>query len=444
MRRILMAMALLATLPMCAQTGSIWTDGSEWEICYTLPEGDDGATGAGGERIVTYRLRQTDDGYLALEKQVVTDGRPWEPVLQGYLRSEGDSIIYVRPVLADGTIGEECLLYDFSTPFEYGHTIRYGVSGGECREEYVDWQEDSLDYYMLNNGDTHLLPAWKGIVYKYGYLEGPMELFLRHVAPGKGKRPKPSNISHVIFSTKGTRKVLPVDGMEAGEDMVIPYDEMLADGKVWECMPVDAEAHTLMPAYTITMAGDTLIGTRLCKLVYSREHGRRLVVFEEGRKLYVVNRDNVPEVVLDFGVQQGDWVSDVASVLSIQTREDQGYSHRTITIDSGLDCSSYFEGDTEPWNYHLIEGIGVSKDQYLGVHRFLEQEGTFSYLLRCWQHGTLIYQAPGFDSVSGMSSILPSASSWHIYDLHGRRMDTIPHKGIYIIGGRKELNVDDM
>ena len=394
MKRTLFTFLCLISLLTQAHAGGIWEEGSQWDVIYTY-----GTTGIEDstevhEKIVTFRLLPAFDNYMALEETVTFNGEVESVQVQGYIRNAGDSLIYVRPVLYDGSIGDECLLYDFREPYEYGGTVRYGVIGGEVKEEFIDWQEDTLDYYIMNNGDTHCLPAWKGIVYQYGYIGGPMELFLLKAAPGKTPKPKPSNISHVIFSTKGGHKTVYMNSGEEDDedDIIINYDEMLTDGTIWECLAVGTEQPDLKSTYTIQVKGDTIIGKRHCKQVYSSEHNIQKTMFEEGRKVYVVNEDGQPVVLLDFNLQDGDRLDDVTTA-SVWDQENQGYHYRTITIDMGFDCASYFAGDTAPWAYDLIEGIGVSKDEYL-KQCFLNEENTISYMLRCWKEGMLVYRVP--------------------------------------------------
>lgn len=390
MKRTLFTLLCLFSLLTQAHASSIWEEGSQWDILYTL-EPPTGIEDSIDVLKVTYRLLSADDNYMALEKTVTYKGVVESVQIQGYIRNDGDSLIYVRPVLEDGSIGVECLLYDFRVPYEYDGSIRYGVMGGEVKEEYIDWQEDSLDYYMMNNGDRHCLPAWNGIIYQYGYIGGPMELFLEDSTLRKTKKPKPTNISHVIFSTKGGHKTTGMN-FEGEEDaIIIPYDEMLTDGTIWECLEVGTEQPDLKNIYTIQVKGDTIVGNRRCKQIYSPEYDIQKTLFEEGRKVYVVNEDGNPKVLLDFNLQKGDRLDETTIVVDVWNQENLGHRYRTITIDMGFDCASYFAGDTTPWAYDLIEGIGVSKDQYL-MQCFINQENTFSYLMRCWKDDTLVYQ----------------------------------------------------
>ena len=433
--RNLLLFTLLCLTALLSHAGSIWEEGSQWDVYYQ--HDSTGSTEEGDDMVMTYRLLHADDGYMALEETVTRRGEIVSTHVQGLIRNDGDSFIYVRPALDNGTFGEECLLYDFSEPFEYGNTVRYGVMGGEVKELFIDWQEDTLDYYMYNDGDMHCLPAWKGIVYQYGYIGGPMELFLLRVAPGKTKKPKPTNISHVIFSSKGGRKTTLINrdnDDDDDDDINIPYDEMLTDGTTWECLAVNGheQSSDLKRTYTIQVAGDTLVGNRRCKQVYSPEYDTSRTLFEEGRKLYLVNEDSNPEVVLDFNLQDGDRLDEVTTVIGVWEQENMGYHYRTITIDTGIDCGSYFSFDPTPWYYHLIEGIGASKDEFL-EHRFLDKGDTFSYLMKCWKEGTLVYQVPGYDSID---EILDDNKPQAIYDLQGHRLNSITQKGIYIISNK--------
>ena len=303
MKRTLFTLLCLISLLVQAHASSIWEAGSQWDVYYTYaPTGAEDSIEV-VEYKFTYRLLPADDNYMALEQTFTNaDGEAFTEV-QGYIRNDHDRVIYVRPVLEDGSIGDECLLYDFSEPFEYGGTVKYGVMGGEVKELSIDWQEDCLDYYMMNNGDTHCLPAWKGIIYKYGYIGGPMDLFLMHASPGKTKHPKPTNISHVIFSTKGGHKKTLLCSDEGEDDIIIPYNEMLTDGTIWECLAMDTERLDLNNTYTIHVKGDTVVGKRRCKQIYSSKYDLQKTMFEEGRKVYIVNEDGQPEVLLDYNLQ---------------------------------------------------------------------------------------------------------------------------------------------
>lgn len=408
---------------------SIWNEGSEWQVHYDAPE----AEGPVSEVIVRYRLGRAENGLMALEKTESINGVKGTPEIVGYVRNEDNTTIYLRPVQPDGSIGQECLLYDFSTPFEYGNTIRYGVEGGGVETEYIDWQKDSLDYYQLSGG-SRLLPVWGGIIYRYGYIGGPLELFQRHCVPGRTKGPRPTNISHVIFTTKGGQKSIHRVASQEDKEVAIPYNTMLTDGTRWDYLTVQKSNPQDMSTSTVEVVGDTIIGSRTCRVVASPDHRINKVVFEEGRKLYLVGDDDSPSVLLDFGLEHGDVLDEVTSVLT-GTTENQDYSYRTIIIQTGRECASYFAGDTTPWSYTLIEGIGVSKDEFLPQDCLLRSENTISYLLRCWKNGRLVYRIPLYEAVAGINKM--AVETHQLYDLQGRQLRNAPRKGLYINGDKK-------
>ncbi len=390
MRRLLLALCMIVHILAQAQdrdvhdfdSAGIWTVGSEWEVFFE-PEYEDGVV---LEKSVRYRLGHADDGYMTLHKTEYMNGMGGDTLLIGYIRNESDTMIYVRPILDDGSIGKECLLYDFSTPFEYGETIRYGLQDGNIGEEYIDWQKGSLQYYVIN-GDTQLLPSWGGIIYRYGYIGGPMELFQCNQVPNNKKRPKATNISHVIFSTKGKHKVPRGDNSpETDFEVCIPYRQILTNVIKWECMDVSKSG--LNETYMVEIKGDTIIGNRICKQVCSTVFSAKKVIFEEGRKIYMVNADNEPEVLLNFGLDQEEKI-----------------------------CN------------------------FLWEHCILlpeEDEDSISCVLRCWEGNVLVYQSPLYELSTGINRTSTENESL-IYDLQGRRLRSIPERGIYIIGNKKVI-----
>jgi len=408
-------------------TCNVWQAGSEWEVYYTdeVPDPD-------CESYVSYRLLPAQDDYLALYKTLITNSDTISSYLQGYIRSEGDSIIYVRPVVDNDSIGDECLLYDFTENFEYGKFLRYGVRGGTVKELYIDWQFDSLDYFMLNVGERSCLPAWMGIVYKYGYLGGPMELFNGMAVPSKHPKPKPTNISHVIFSTKNTKKTRGIDIDDSG-DVIVNYVPMLDEGKSWEMCSVSVLNPEDQKHYCIRMGEVIQVGTRCCTRLYSSDNNFHMIVFEEGRKLYLVDDGGNAEVLLDYSLNKNDHIYSESGAVAEVTQIQNDNEYRTLTINTGIDCYSYFNSDTEPWVYYLIEGIGVSKDQFL-PHRFLPDHNSISYLLRCWKDGSLLYESK---SIVDAINLLHPQPDEALFDLQGRNLKSTPNKGIYLQTGRK-------
>lgn len=186
---------------------SIWTEGSFWRVEYE------------GKYTIEYSI--SDNSIPILEKK-------YNLLIRRYLshddisvsfkedtialiRSEHeDSLIYA--IWVDSYNQEEYLLYDFRKKFEYGDSIFYGVESVGIVSDYITPGSPELKYYydVIEQGDT--LPAWKGLVYQIGHIRGPVALFVdeeldfTHFPDYDKSTPKPTNISHTLFGSKGKPK----------------------------------------------------------------------------------------------------------------------------------------------------------------------------------------------------------------------------------------------
>lgn len=231
---------MLCFIALCSNAQQVWTEGTVWDVIddvnnhwiYTLGSPVD----VEGTEYMPL-LVSDDDGLVTTE---------------AYIRSErGDSLVYIRHKwAAGGKLAEnECLLYDFTKSYEYGDIIRYGVinsdsTGGDVVYEVIDENEDELVYYydVLEEGD--IIPNWKGLIYKIGYIQGIFPLFYspkENEATGEG-RPNPSNLSHLVFTTKGGHHLEHVpDSLELIQvDDILTEDEAYyaADGRKLQDKPV--------------------------------------------------------------------------------------------------------------------------------------------------------------------------------------------------------------
>lgn len=198
MKRILTFLICCTLLPFHILAQEIWTEGTTWE-CYK--------TDSLGNiyHHITYKLEDpvNIDGtkYYAL----ICINDYWQTTsTQGYLRSEqNDMLVYGRVFDETGTLSSEQLIYDFTKPFQLGDSIRYGTDIG-IKTTYLDPEQPELfEYYydVLGNGDD--LPAWDGLLYMVGHIEGPLYYFDTLGTLGEGDKPKKTNVSHVLFGTKG-------------------------------------------------------------------------------------------------------------------------------------------------------------------------------------------------------------------------------------------------
>lgn len=193
---------MLCLIALCSNAQQVWTEGTVWDV-----------------------IDDVDKHWIyTLGSPVDVDGTEYMPLLvsdddglvttEAYIRSErGDSLVYIRHKWGPGgkLPEKDCLLYDFTKSYEYGDTIRYGViannpNGGRVRSEVIDEEEDELIYYydVLEEGDT--LPNWKGLIYKIGYIQGIFPLFYSPYI-NDDPRPNSSNLSHLVFTTKGGHRL---------------------------------------------------------------------------------------------------------------------------------------------------------------------------------------------------------------------------------------------
>lgn len=185
---------LFMLLGVTARGQQIWTEGTTWEI----------------ERTDVYPSTSLFE--LGVAEQI--NGRTYHPLTysQGnrtdtlaFIRTErGDSLVYAMHTRHDAT---DFLAYDYTRVYEEGDTIRYGNYHGDITHLPID---QPLTYYydVIDEGDC--LPSFAGFIYLIGHIEGPLALFFAPASYDPGflyaGKPKPSNVSHVLFGTKGKPK----------------------------------------------------------------------------------------------------------------------------------------------------------------------------------------------------------------------------------------------
>lgn len=178
---------------------NVWTEGTTWEVY--LKDNFYSPT--------LYELCRAEviDGMVYYP--LVADNNEYRHDTLAWVRAEGDDeLVYARRYR---TSPEEQLVYDFTKKYEPGDTLRYGNEDGHIFEVYIDTLLSPIEYYydVIEEGDC--LPVWSGIIYKIGYLEGPLGLFVVFdTAPGEefnGNKPKPTNVSHVLFRRKGRPQI---------------------------------------------------------------------------------------------------------------------------------------------------------------------------------------------------------------------------------------------
>ena len=209
MKRITLFLLHFLFLMAMVHAQQVWTEGTQWEVEYN----------DGTPRTVFELISPVEIGGISYFPLIAKQSEQCDTL--GFIRSErGDTLVYCRVYDIDDPyyLFDDFLLYDFSKSFEYGDTIRFGHVGF-IKEELIDEEDGTLDYYynVLEDGD--ILPSWNGLVYKLGYLEGPFGLFFSNLSSkyppdpdsetglkGLVLHPKPKNVSHTLFSTKKKRQ----------------------------------------------------------------------------------------------------------------------------------------------------------------------------------------------------------------------------------------------
>lgn len=208
--------------------------------------------------------------------------------------------------------------------------------------------------------------------------------------------------------------------------------ELLTDGKVWNCvqrMYNDKTGEYDRP-FTITVVGDTIVGDLKCKRLeqFWNDDTATLTHFaalERDARVYLVIDEGQREF-LNFNLSVGDIDGCAGRVISVDEVVVNGISRKRITIDR--------DGHLQ----YLVEGIGLS-DDYL---RYYEQNSFYNVVQSVIEGGTCVFAACDFKS--GTTHIHSTDASSENYsglsfDLLGRPISSETNKAIVIRNGKKYL-----
>lgn len=200
--RKLTFMLITMLFPLCICAQDIWTEGTEWEVSY-----NDGTT-----HCFTLTGTETIDGTTYLK---LIDTYSDETV--GYIRSErGDTVVFARGII-DGEVTDEFVLYDFGT-FEPETTFSYGCYNYETQKiiiinTTIKTSDITFFHDVITEGD--LIPCCHDVLFKLGYIGGPMDLFYKGISEEvtdsegpAGPVPRTRNVSHIVFRPKGRKGIM--------------------------------------------------------------------------------------------------------------------------------------------------------------------------------------------------------------------------------------------
>ena len=193
--------------------------------------------------------------------------------------------------------------------------------------------------------------------------------------------------------------------------------------------------------YYYTLEGDTVVAGKNCLKMYSDNKNDKGEIcyegalFEEGKKVYCFypERDEA-SLLYDFDCKVGDTlkIGDVDLI--------------TLSIDTvvGIICKGerydfqaqqYDEDMGEPFvmgTLSLVKGVGAALDFFY----MMPLAGNYNSLVACEVNGEVLDQVS--TAIQSVRSRQPNDND-AIFDLQGRRLSSLPTKGIYIQKGRKRI-----
>ena len=214
------------------------------------------------------------------------------------------------------------------------------------------------------------------------------------------------------------------------------YSPVLSEGKEWKCATINRFDRTDTTCfYNIYVSGDTIINHHRCKIIKVQDEKKikpiqSFVAYEEGGKVYKVKNGDF-QLLFDIGLKKGDGV-DAGYVLIEDEVLIDGKQRKRLVVDSGID---YDDGE---YLYAIIEGIGISKDEFIGnLHLGTDQE--YGCLVSCSERGKILIDKRSFKNIETGVHI-PSFSNRKdntYYDLTGKRVMHPLRGGVYIYKGMK-------
>jgi hypothetical protein len=207
--------------------------------------------------------------------------------------------------------------------------------------------------------------------------------------------------------------------------------ELLTDGKVWNCvqrMYNDQTGEYDRP-FTITVVGDTIVGGTKCKRLEQVWHDDTGTLFhfaalERDSRVYHVT-DDCENEFLNFNLSVGDIDGLSGRVVAVDKVTVNGITRKRITIDR--------DGHLQ----YLVDGIGLSDDylrsyelcSYYTILQSVTEQGSQIFATRDFTQGTT-----AIHSAKAPINDLPAQS----FDLSGRRASK-SIRGIVIAGCNKKV-----
>ena len=230
----------------------------------------------------------------------------------------------------------------------------------------------------------------------------------------------------------------------------INYHPFVEEGKIWH-MQGSLGSPDSYYNFDYFITGDTVISRHNCKKFYvynelnSNKTEYKMAVYETEARVYFIPKGDVNSCLLyDFRIPVGDEVviNEVVHPernIWIKNNEDR-YFYINGTMKLGLLVNRVADTDNDVSSKNLpsgwwIEGVGSE----LGPLNTWLFDGMGSPLfIKCEVNGNTIFDRHEF--VTHVTAITRSKFNTKIvFDLTGRRLNSVPEKGMYIKDGKKWL-----
>ena len=245
-----------------------------------------------------------------------------------------------------------------------------------------------------------------------------------------------SSILQMILLILSVLSTIPCSGIE--------YTNYICPGTQWEVEEY-YPAYPPMPAQTLNITytvADTIIDNKNCLSLIRNGEKDGMSLYLEEDKVWILPENNTEwELLYDYGLQSGQqctvsingwgWFSNIA-----YNSQGNFTEYPDIPYIEVYNEDSEKRYDTDSHLFKWIPGIGSTK----GLNRnsnVIFSGGGSSKLLKVVRDNETVYEADYNQDTGVNMTCIHSKADSSIYDLTGRKINSIESKGIYIINGKK-------
>ena len=383
--------------------------------------------------------------YCVIKGDTIINGKSYKKLLKDNLyyccamRQEQDKVY----VYAEQLSPDEYILFDFG--------LNVGDEISLFNDEYAKMRVLDVQTVNVNGVDRRILSMsayWDG----FGFVDSVTDVWIEGIGCING-------ISSPDWWMAIGLQPLLVECCQDGEpiltydfftDKITPiydsYQPFLGEGKRWNyihdaSMVNDGNTYQ----YSYFMEGDTAISWRY-KKVYMEKDGEVTYVGAMRGDARGVNfipaGDKTETVLYNFGLRRGGKMTLENGSIHITCKDvkrevfegierdvlywivTDGYSVNEIEEKMSLDNDYY--------DFFWIDGIGSTID-LLAPYSL---PGNYNHLVSCERNGKIFYKSTTYNS--NVHDIRTNSNvSSQIFDFSGRRLNSVPEKGMYIQGGKK-------